>query len=149
MNHKMKFTLLVILIGILLAIIVTTTIAKASEEQIVYGQLTDIQSYYYYDTIKISAYYPGEDGYHKNHRGAKLTELVDGIIATQTKGGHSSLLGKTVMLVMPDGKTLIRKVDDRGCYRGRLDLLVKDHRAMTDWGLKDCEVWVLEESGDE
>jgi len=36
-------------------------------------------------------------------------------------------------------------VDDRGCYPGRLDLLVEDRAAMNAWGLVECEVWVLEE----
>jgi hypothetical protein len=107
------------------------------------GEVTDV--YTYYDTVEISAYYPGEDGYHTNHRGAALSGLVDGIVATQTRGGHADLLGKTIMLVTPAGEQLIRKVDDRGCYRGRLDLLVADWAAMSAWGLAKCEVWAMEE----
>jgi len=101
-------------------------------------------NYTYYGTVEVSAYYPGEDGYYTNHRGAALDDLVDCIVATQTKGGHSELLGKTVVLVTPDGERLERVVDDRGCYKGRLDLLVADRQAMDEWGLVDCEVWVKE-----
>ena len=132
-----------IITGIIAAALVFC-FAPTAHAVTVSGPLTKV--FAYYDTVEISAYYPGEDGYHTNHRSVPLTELVDGIIATQTRGGHSELLGKTVMLVTPDGQKLIRKVDDRGCYRGRLDLLVEDHTAMSEWGLVDCEVWVLEES---
>jgi len=122
-------------------------VAQAKDEITVSGTLTEL--YTYYDTIEVSAYYPGEDGYHTNHRSIQLSGLVDEIVATQTRGGHADLLGKTIMLVTPDGERLIRKVDDRGCYKGRLDLLVECRTAMNEWGLVDCEVWVLEESDDE
>lgn len=121
----------------------TASIAKADNSITISGELTEV--YTYYDTVEISAYYPGEDGYYSNHRSVALSELLDGIIATQTKGGHAELLGKTVMLVTPEGERLYRVVDDRGCYKGRLDLLVEDREAMNAWGLVDCEVWVLEE----
>ncbi len=122
-------------------IICTITQAHATDVLVVSGPLTEVWAYY--GTVEVSAYYPGECG-DVNHRGVDLSELAGEIIATQTKGGHAELLGKTVMLVTPDGETLIRKVDDRGCYGERLDLLVEDAAEMRAWGLAQCEVWVLE-----
>jgi len=138
-----------IISGIIIFIIIfcTTPAVLAADSVTIKGELTEV--YTYYGTVEVSAYYPGEDGYHTNHRSVALADLVDEIIATQTRGGHSDLLGKTVMLVTPGGERLIRKVDDRGCYKGRLDLLVANRSAMNDWGLVDCEVWVLEEDNND
>lgn len=106
---------------------------------------TEIEAWEYYDSITVSAYYPGEAGCNVNHRDVALSDLADTIVATQSSGGHSNLIGKTIKLVLPDGTELIRKVDDTGCMHGRLDLLVSDYDAMNAWGLKECEVWIYAE----
>jgi hypothetical protein len=132
-------------LAVILALLLIPGAGQAKDSITVSGGLTDV--YAWYGTVEVSAYYPGEDGENLNHSGAALSGLVDEIVATQTRGGHSELLGKTVMLVTPDGERLIRRVDDRGCYKGRLDLLVADAEAMNEWGLAECGVWVLEEAG--
>lgn len=136
-------TLFIVLVILAIVLCTVNRTRAASDTVTVSGELTDVMTYY--NTVEVSAYYPSEDGYDYNHRDVPLTSLVDDIIATQTKGGHSQLLGKTVVLVTPDGQQLTRKVDDRGCYPGRLDLLVENGASMDAWGLKFCEVWILEE----
>lgn len=99
----------------------------------------------YQGKIEISAYYPFEDAeYPNNFQGIPLNTLVDDIVACPT---GSDLLGKTVLIMTEDHQLLKRKVLDTGCLPGRLDMLVKDKKAMNAWGnegLQDCYVWVVE-----
>jgi hypothetical protein len=100
----------------------------------------------FYDEVTMSAYYPEEDaGHPNNHKSIPLTELVGDIIAAPT---GSELMGKDILIAFEqDGETqyLLRKVDDTGCKQGRLDLLVSSEAEMLEWGLRNVEVYVIEQ----
>lgn len=93
----------------------------------------------YAGNICVSAYYPNEDSFTHNFEGQPLEDLIGDIVACPT---GSDLLGKTIMIVSGD-QCLIRKVWDTGCAKGRIDLLVGNSRDMNNWGLRNCDIWVV------
>ena len=129
-----------------LVLFFTTTTAHAqsadfasNESRIFMTGVSDTKNLEYVGSICISAYYPNEDGYTNNFKGQPLDELVGGIVACPT---GSDLLGKTI-LIMADHQLIIRKVWDTGCKPGRIDLLVSNAKEMNNWGLQNCDIWVV------
>ena len=139
---KKKITLLVAVLVIFFA--TTTAHAQtadlAPEEAPSYRtEASDTDSLEYVGNICVSAYYPYEDSYTNNFKGQPLDELVGDIVACPT---GSDLLGKTI-LIMVDHQLIVRKVWDTGCKPGRIDLLVGSAKEMHNWGLQNCDIWVI------
>jgi len=129
-----------------LVIFFATTTAHAQtadfgsdESQFFMTGVGDTKDLEYVGSICVSAYYPHEDSYTNNFKGQPLDELVGDIVACPT---GSDLLGKTI-LIMVDHQLIIRKVWDTGCKPGRIDLLVGNAKEMNNWGLHNCDIWVV------
>lgn len=138
---RKKITLFVAVLVIFFA--TTTANAQtadfASDEPLFMTGVSDTNSLEYVGNICVSAYYPHEDSYTNNFKGQPLDELVGDIVACPT---GSDLLGKTI-LIMVDHQLIIRKVWDTGCRKGRIDLLVGNAKEMNNWGLQNCDIWVV------
>jgi|GEM_PF-6974209 len=133
------------LVAVLVIFFATTTAHAQTadfapdEPQFFMTGVSDTNSLEYVGNICVSAYYPYEDSYTNNFMGQPLDELVGDIVACPT---GSDLLGKTI-LIMVDHQLIIRKVWDTGCKKDRIDLLVGNAGEMNNWGLQNCDIWVV------
>jgi len=145
MLRKSRKMLLALTIFIILAVALGgARTAKAAPYESYDGaaRWTEPEPLTYIGKIEFSAYWPYEDSYNNNFKCEPLEGLVGEIVACPT---GSDLLGKDI-LIMYDGVLIKRKVWDTGCKPGRLDLLVAGPGEMNAWGLRDCHVWIINET---
>jgi hypothetical protein len=137
---------IILLVAVLVFFFATTTAnaqtadSVSDETQSFSTELYDTEGLEYVGNICVSAYYPNEDSYTNNYKGQPLDQLVGDIVACPT---GSDLLGKTI-LIMTDNQLIYRKVEDTGCMKGRIDLLVGSAGEMNAWGLRNCHIWVVD-----
>lgn len=141
---KRKY-LILILLALIVALLSVVRLAYAGDEITFENIITEDGTYRVAEDLgemTVSAYYPGEDGYWVNHKGESLADLVGENVAVPT--GHW-LLGKWIYI---EGVG-VRRCWNTGCKPGRIDLLVEDSGAMREWGLRDVQVWLLDDIGEE